>query len=479
MTMLDYFQGTPRRQQAEVLTALEAQWRPRTCYVVSLPVGAGKSRVAAAISGWAASFDKSSAIVPPDGMLQRQYEKDFPELASVWGGDDYYCLPMRQSCAATRRKKKSNCKEHCPYSKSTGLARSSMQRLMHVYTYRGVAAKGQRAQALVGYPKVLIMDEAHRLPDMLHTEVKLWRDRHNWPMDLATVEDFCRWVDRAKDQPFAWERAAAKAILLSKTVPGHISKTLDVLRGRGQMVLRIAPLSTRAARPTLWPRSVDNVILLSATPGDVVVETGLDKHFDVVHIEGDSPIPPTNRPFNYMPGVKFTHKHRDPSMKELASLIYETLDHNPQSGIIHTTYADAELMRGYLTHPRLMWHDRANKSQIYGQFRAAAGSGRVLVASGMTEGVDLVGDLARWQVLTKVPFPSLEDSFTAAKAEAYPEWYDGRAVQAILQAYGRVCRGPEDTGATYMFDTKFASLYERRNYLFPPWFKAAVRGLSA
>lgn len=478
MTMVDYFPGVPRRQQVDVLTQLEREWGPRRAFVVEMPVGAGKSHVAATLAAWAASWDVPATVVTPDSLLQRQYERDFPKLASVWGGDEYRCLTYRSTCAETRKRKKGvNCPD-CPHARAIGLARSGCQRLMHHYTYLGTAPKGQRKQALVGYPKLLIIDEAHGLEDKLHTEVKLWRARHHWPRELATVEDFVAWVDRSKNLPFAWERGAAKNILLAKGRKAFLGKKRDVNRGKDDDVLTVAPLTPRHNKPFLWPKTVQNVVLLSATPGDVARNIGLDLYFDVRLISSGSPIPPTNRPFYYTPITRMSHATRELGLRDLAEWVTALLAQHPASGIVHTTYADAADLRRYLTHPRLLWHDRGNKAQIYEQFTRAAGSGRVLVASGMAEGVDLVGDLARWQVLTKVPYPSLEDPFVAAKAEADPAWYSRKAVTAVLQAYGRVCRGPKDHGATYMCDSKFRELYRNCRYMFPNWFQDALRGLD-
>ena len=52
MTILQHFTGTPRRQQSEALTALEKDWERYDVFVLRLPVGAGKSRVAHAIASW-------------------------------------------------------------------------------------------------------------------------------------------------------------------------------------------------------------------------------------------------------------------------------------------------------------------------------------------------------------------------------------------------------------------------------------------
>ena len=151
MTIVDYFWGTPHRQQLDLLTRLEENWgRGPTCFVIRAPVATGKSRLAVAIADWAASFEKSTAIVPPNGVLQRQYEQEFPHLASLWGGDSYYCLPQRQSCSRTKARKKGNCQE-CPHLAALRRCESSDTRLMNPYTLLGT-------RKTVGYPQLVIFD---------------------------------------------------------------------------------------------------------------------------------------------------------------------------------------------------------------------------------------------------------------------------------------------------------------------------------
>ena len=88
----------------------------------------------------------------------------------------------------------------------------------------------------------------------------------------------------------------------------------------------------------------------------------------------------------------------------------------------------------------------------------------------MTEGFDFAYDLARWQVIAKVPFPYLGDRQVAAKKDINQDWYDLQAVMSIIQACGRIVRSDTDHGVTYVLDGDFMPLFEKNSDFFPRWF---------
>ena len=88
----------------------------------------------------------------------------------------------------------------------------------------------------------------------------------------------------------------------------------------------------------------------------------------------------------------------------------------------------------------------------------------------MYEGVDLPDDLGRWQVITKIPWPSLGDAAIAALAERDPEWYLWETAKTVIQAGGRVSRHENDYGVTYCLDSSFMRLYNEGQHLLPRWF---------
>ena len=56
-----------------------------------------------------------------------------------------------------------------------------------------------------------------------------------------------------------------------------------------------------------------------------------------------------------------------------------------------------------------------------------------------------------------------------------PVWYDRQAVQAKLQDVGRLVRGPEDWGWTYILAEQIGKLYGRCPQMFPGWFHEGLK----
>jgi Rad3-related DNA helicase len=139
--------------------------------------------------------------------------------------------------------------------------------------------------------------------------------------------------------------------------------------------------------------------------------------------------------------------------------------------VIHATYEQARLLETHLTGPRYLYHTSGDKAAIYRQYRESdPGLGKVLVASGMYEGIDLAGDLGEWQCITKVPWPSLGNPAIRYLAEQDPDWFNWETLRTVIQACGRVCRTPTDYGVTYILDGTFYRLAEDSLHQFPAWY---------
>jgi len=98
----------------------------------------------------------------------------------------------------------------------------------------------------------------------------------------------------------------------------------------------------------------------------------------------------------------------------------------------------------------------------------------ILISPMMYEGVDLKDDLARWQIIVKVPYSSLVDPQVKRRLEVDPEWYQWQTVLKVIQAYGRLVRSKRDWGYTIMLDRNFLTLYDRCSDMFFDWFKEAI-----
>jgi Rad3-related DNA helicase len=253
-----------------------------------------------------------------------------------------------------------------------------------------------------------------------------------------------------------------------------VSKGVELLRGHEEEVLKLLPLDVSDYRPVLWPpNKVRKIVLMSATIGEVDIrDLGLN-HRRVSYIQADSIIPVDRRPIIYDPVGSVAYNNQAVAIPRIADRIREQLRNNSDKGMIHATYGMIGALRELLDdEPRLIFHTRDNKKEMYDRFIDSTDG--VLVASGLYEGVSLDYELGRWQFITKVPYPSLAEPAIKYRCELEPEWYQWQAVKLILQASGRICRGPDDYGATYILDNCFERLYSGSISLFPKWYQDSL-----
>ena len=93
--------------------------------------------------------------------------------------------------------------------------------------------------------------------------------------------------------------------------------------------------------------------------------------------------------------------------------------------------------------------------------RVQRGDASVIVASNLSEGYDGVGDLCRFVIMPKVPFPSLGDARTKLRQEQDSRSYDHRALVSVVQGAGRGVRHSTDTADTWILDRAWEFLYTR------------------
>lgn len=450
--MLEFFRGEPRQVQREILETLEANWQHYDVFVIQAPVAAGKSRCAVAISDWAASQNRSTAIITPTNVLVEQYTKEFSDLTVLHRRDAY--------------------KHPADWWAARDWFRVVRQTVSNYFVYLAHRA----------YKDVLIVDEAHNLLGHLTDGcvVRLWQHLYDWPDYIKTVADLLEWLETASSDLAARQEKLddLRKTLASSHSTHLIEITQDLYRGKLRKLLKLTPLDARDAKPILWPRQVRKIVLMSATINEHdIYDLGLDQR-RVLYISADSPIPPANRPVVLRGVADINYYNQSRCLEPLAAEIRNLLGRHQSNGVIHCTYRlSSQLWALLKDEPRLIWHTRQDRHKKYQEFvTSGADSGKVLVACGMYEGIDLAYDLARWQVICKVPYVNLGEPAVRERLKRRPESYAWWAVRDILQATGRVCRTPTDHGITYILDSAFNRLYSSYPKLWPKWFRQAVRG---
>lgn len=109
--------------------------------------------------------------------------------------------------------------------------------------------------------------------------------------------------------------------------------------------------------------------------------------------------------------------------------------------------------------------DGRTQDQVIDEHAGTPGS--VLLSSSLWEGVDLKDDLSRFQIIAKVPYPSLAERRVAVKMRRFPLWYSSQTLTKLLQGMGRSVRGEGDWARTYVLDAAVHQVLSRARDMVP------------
>lgn len=155
--------------------------------------------------------------------------------------------------------------------------------------------------------------------------------------------------------------------------------------------------------------------------------------------------------------------------------VKELLDmHKNEKGVIHTSSNEQafwliENLKGY----PLMFVGGEDRNIVLKEFTQSE-QNLVLIGASIKDGVDFKGDLCRFQIIFKVPYPQLNEQVKYRKA-LDKSWYYYQAVMSIMQAYGRGIRDKDDWCVMYIIDSDFINLFDFNRSFFNEYFKEAVQ----
>lgn len=334
------------------------------------------------------------------------------------------------------------------------------------------------------YKPALIYDESHSALALLQDRARdrLWRHDYHYGNGIETYSQLLSWL-RMREETVGIDEKQRKLLEeLTSDKPRYVvEKGQDLYRGQMRECLKLLPVDVRDQPPILWPPNrTRKIFLLSATIGmPDIVQMGLDKK-RVKTFTAPSPVPVEKRPIVYMPVGSMGIASKNRTLEKMVATV-EALaaKHAGTKGLLHVTYeVSRELQLRLGESPirdRLLFHTKEDRTEVVEAFkRFPPESGKILVGCGLEEGLDLHGDLARWQAIVKLPWPSLEEPAIRYMAGQDPEWYNWQTVKKLLQASGRIVRGTEDWGTTYILDRSFERLYGEARDMFPQWWLDAV-----
>jgi hypothetical protein len=467
---------TPDPGQVEVLNHLSENWSKFDVFVMQCPTAFGKSALAKTIMDACGSV----SYINPTNQLVDQFRNHFPETPTFSRLDSYYCEDWRRSCSATRGKLGKFC-PGCVCGKEMSVAK--YRKGPGVYNYHIYCA-----QKL--YREVLVADEAHNALRFIQERnaVRLFQHDLRYPSTARSNQQLLDWARSLPPNKRKLKKVALLLSALTAKEPTHIvNRTRAEFNGKGTVrgfpemrdCIELIPADIRKAIPLLWPSEVKKIVLLSATINQRDIEDlGLGNR-RVLYIECSSPIDPERRSVYLDSITPVTHENLEEATKKIAEYLDTELlpYYSGVKGIVHATYEMSLLLKKYLRSPRFMFHDSQNKSDVFEEFLSTPPeSARVLIACGMSEGIDLPGDKGRFQAIAKVPWPSLENPAIAYRAEKDQDYYLWETLRTLIQMCGRICRGKNDFGYTHVLDSTALRLIQESKHLQPTYFREALQG---
>ena len=246
--------------------------------------------------------------------------------------------------------------------------------------------------------------------------------------------------------------------------------------------LTITPLSARGLFQKFIGESASKFVFMSATIGSAVEfarELALPAD-QVEYIEVDSPFSPDMSPIIVLPIGKMNYQNITATLPKIADAVDHIMDHHKtEKGIIHSVnyrITDDIAKRVKRNRSRLLSRgmDLVNfkfgiKNDVLIKKHMESRTPTVLLSPSMSEGISLDDDLARFQIIVKLPFASMADPRVKAKMKE-GKWYVNQMLKEIMQASGRATRSEEDHSVTYVLDSSFPFFIEQCKNELPKWF---------
>jgi len=527
-----------RNNQAETIDNILKQSGDKKYVIIEAPTGSGKSAIGYTVGTYLNDYyyitaqkilqSQLSADFGEDGVWadepmvelkgRNAYECIFYKKATTQGGlettkekmDEYrrkaeeYIDCSVGECKKHRKSKFKYCEKECPYYIQFNAATRARAVLMNFHSFLF-----QTEFVKTKWPKkeLLIIDEAHNAEQVLMDFISFSFADLSYDFKipkLDTAEEYYMFFedielseiidsnlreviqegDTKKEEYWIQQRTKykqfAQSISSHEWIPRWEEKEISK-GGKKYRVVELKPLYISDFAYSLLFCKAEKVLLMSATILDVNImcrSLGIPRS-QVYAKRLGSDFPVENRPIYYQPCGSMSFKTKNATlpriMKEIEKLIEK---HSDERGIIHThnfeiaKYIQTNGSRD-LKHRIFMQTEYSSKDIMLEQH--AKSDNGIIIAPAMHEGLDLKNDLARFQIICKVPYPGIGDNpQLKMRMDIDNNYYQYLTALKLVQSYGRAIRSNKDWAKTYILDENFRTFYERSARMLPSWFKEAI-----
>ena len=485
--------------------------------IFELPTGVGKSAIAISALGWASECDAApptkcgGTILTSQKILQDQYSSEFGEigLADLRGASNYRCGEHESNCelGGILNKLAGTVCEDCPYRAAKSFFQGSPKGVTNFAYY----LTDSMFHKQLPKRKLLIIDEAHNTENVLiaFSEIGISSNRLeelgiSLPNPALTkIPETKKWVQdevlpavamlvltiRREISAAQKEHGSLMALLKQEMSLSSFTSNLNkFLESESEMWfihqtdgLSIKPLRGDVFAEELLFGRAEKIIFMSATildPRTFVRNLGIAVK-DCGYMSLPSEFPLDNRRVIFTPAGSMSYKNYDSTLPKLIDKISRILEkHKDEKGIIHCQSFKLmnHIQQGLKSSPhfkRLIAHDSKTRANAVERHMLSP-QPTVLLSPSMTEGLDLRGELSRFQIVAKVPYASMVDPYVKKRMELDKGWYQWNTALTLIQGLGRSIRSNEDYARSYIIDADFNMFLKTCHDILPEWWLESI-----
>jgi ATP-dependent DNA helicase DinG len=465
-----------------------------------------------------------AAVLTVTKNLQDQYTKDFEDLHLLKGKTNYICeydnqFDVENAPCIDQQALKKQCWacNRCTYYEDRNKSLSNKFGVFNYDVWLNLKPHARRKE-------ILICDESSELEEVLvshfsleldynslekHLEIKKYprldkedRDGHKWLLTLfervkETIEDNKEILENPNHPKYRKTKGHQKYLTRLQL---NISKVLDNWGENGENSnsveyivekimpdkfnknlkegLTFVPFRVNKLAKHLF-NTVDKVVMLSATIIDhkkEMMDLGVSRD-DYVYIEAPSVFPPEQSPIYIIDKYPLTYQVMDQNLPKVITILDRILEkHKDDKGLVHTvSFKITKAVEEGINTDRFIIRDGVKTNEVMLKEHSETTNPTVLVSPSMSHGVDLKGDLGKFQVIMKVPYLPLSNKRIKRLSKEDYTWYANKTLSTIVQMAGRCTRNETDRAVTYIVDGAVKGLIQRGWKKLPKYFKDRIK----
>ena len=472
--MFENFDGTgrkPREQQLEALRWLEENWDKYKVFGIQGSCGIGKQAIARAVQ-----LETNAAYITTENMLVQQALKTYPEANYLIGRSNYKCSTYPNlSCEDIALSK---VKHHCTGCKYQDARKRALSMESTIYNPISYYYLAQSKKWVI--PKVLIVDEAHKLGSsmMLLSGESFSIAKYNIRPNMSLIE-VTEWLaeQEAKFRLLIAKAPFEKSVYYS-TLLHKARRVRQCLLTEPHKYVILYDEGKLHIKPIYPPKEIKSkilssskLILMSATLFRSDIESLVDGPYG--YLDLSSPIDKDRRKVILDPIALNINYKTSPEV--IAAWVKKVLRENPNKNtIVHVSYGWSKKLAPLL--PGVLTNTKDTKRSVLKKFKKHGG---VWLASGCAEGIDLLGDICRLNVIPILPRANIEDPIVR-KRLSLPGGeveYELDILRTVIQQAGRSTRDPSDHSKTVVGDIHLKRLISKYKDSLPSSFVESLEGV--